>query len=275
MCTAIVGFDPLAPVPLVVAALRDEMVDRPFERPGRHWPQWPHLLGGRDAQAGGTWLAAAPPETGTPRVAAVLNGRLETLTASGRRPVFDSTVPPGVTRRSRGELPLRAAATGRLDLDRTELRAFDPFHLVVADPARAVLLSWDGAELTEQRIAPGVGVVVNTGLDAAAPRAVRHRPRFAATRPAPNAAALRAGRTADEIWGEWVRLLDEAAGGAARTDATGAGADDRSSLVARIELPDGRIWATGSITLLALTPTVLRYAFTDAPGDPGAWSLVR
>ena len=41
------------------------------------------------------------------------------------------------------------------------------------------------------------------------------------------------------------------------------------------ELPDGRVWATNSVTLLALTPTVLRYAFTDTPGDPAAWSLIR
>ncbi|KUP98662.1 NRDE family protein [Thermobifida cellulosilytica] len=275
MCTAIVGFDPACPVPLVVAALRDEMTDRPFDGPGRHWPRWPHLLGGRDAQAGGTWLAVAPPESGTPRVAAVLNGRLEQPSAAGRRPVFDSTVPPGVPRRSRGELPLRAAATGSLGLAGDELRAFDPFHLVVADPDRAVLLSWDGADLTEQKIAPGVSVVVNTGLDERAARAVRHRPRFAAARPVPAAAVLRTADDVGAVWGGWVDLLDEAARGAARTAATGAAADDPSSLVARIELPDGRVWATGSVTLLALTPDVLRYAFTDAPGDPHAWRLVR
>src|SRR5690606_41860346 len=123
MCTAIVGFDPTAPVPIVLAALRDEMVDRPFDRPGQHWPQWPHLIGGRDAQAGGTWLAVAPPESATPRVAAIPNGRVEQLTATGRRPVFDSTVPPGATRRRRGQLPAPAPATGPLGPCRDERRA--------------------------------------------------------------------------------------------------------------------------------------------------------
>jgi len=273
MCTAIVGFDPTAPVPIVLAALRDEMVDRPFDRPGQHWPQWPHLIGGRDAQAGGTWLAVAPPESATPRVAAILNGRVEKLTATGRRPVFDSTVPPGVTRRSRGELPLRAAATGTLGLGRDELRAFDPFHLVIADPEQAALVSWDGSDLTEEKLAPGVTVVVNTGLDATAPRAAQHGPRFAATRPAPSEDVLRTSSDIREIWGDWERLLDEAAADTAHS-ASGGG-DDRTSLVARLELPDGRVWATNSVTLLALTPTVLRYAFTDTPGDPAAWSLIR
>ncbi|UOE21996.1 NRDE family protein [Thermobifida halotolerans] len=275
MCTAIVGFDPSSPVPLLVAALRDEMTDRPFEGPDRHWPRWPRLIGGRDALAGGTWLAAAPPEAGTPRVAAVLNGRLDSLTAPGRRPVFDTTVPPGVARRSRGELPLRAAATGSLGLDGAELRAFDPFHLVVADPGRAALLSWDGATLVEREIPRGVSVVVNTGLDEDAPRAVRHRPLFEAVRPAPEESALRTAREVGEVWGEWVRLLDEAAEGGARTALGGTGEDDRSALVARIELADGRTWATGSITLLAATAHTLRYAFTDAPGDPAAWRMIR
>lgn len=134
-------------------------------------------------------------------------------------------------------------------------------------------MSWDGVNLTEEKLTPGVTVVVNTGLDNTAPRAVQHRPRFAATRPNPPEEVLRTSAEVREIWGEWVRLLDEAARDAARS--AGEGSDDRSSLVARVELPDGRVWATNSITLLALTPSALRYAFTDTPSDPASWSLIR
>ncbi|TDQ45852.1 NRDE family protein [Actinorugispora endophytica] len=275
MCTAIVGFDPSSPVPLVIAALRDEMTDRPFDPPAAHWPRWPGLVGGRDALAGGTWLAAAADGASGPRVAAVLNGRLDALPASGRRPVFDSTVPRGTARRSRGELPLRAAATGGLGLDEAGLRAFDPFHLVVADAAEAVLLSWDGGALVERGLDEGVNVVVNTGLDRGDPRAVRNRPLFERARPVPDEATLRGADAPGRIWGGWVDLLDAAGEGGSRTAGTGTGRDDPSALAARIELADGRVWATGSVTLLAVAGPTLRYAFTDAPGDPGAWRMVR
>lgn len=275
MCTAIVGFDPSSPVPLVLAALRDEMADRPFDPPAEHWPDRPGLVGGRDAQAGGTWLAAAPGGADRPRVAAVLNGRLDARPTPGRRPVLDSTVPSQTVRRSRGELPLRAAATGKLDLDEAELRAFDPFHLLVADAAEAALLSWDGRALHERALEAGVSVIVNTGVDEREPRTARHRPMFERSRPAPAGAVLREADTPDRIWGDWVDLLDRAGAGGARTEGTGMGQDDPSALVARIELPGGRVWATGSISLLALTGRTLRYAFTDTPGDRGAWRMIR
>src|SRR5260370_29485289 len=66
MCTAILSIEPGAPV--LLAGVRDELVDRAWEPPGRHWPDYPGLVGGRDLQAGGTLLALAP---GAPRVARV------------------------------------------------------------------------------------------------------------------------------------------------------------------------------------------------------------
>ena len=71
MCTAIVGYDPGARVPLLLAGVRDELVDRAWRPPARHWPDHPALIGGRDELAGGTWLALDP---SAPRVACVLNG---------------------------------------------------------------------------------------------------------------------------------------------------------------------------------------------------------
>lgn len=42
--------------PLIIAANRDESYDRP-SAPLAFWPHAPHVAGGRDLQAGGTWLA--------------------------------------------------------------------------------------------------------------------------------------------------------------------------------------------------------------------------
>ena len=91
MCTAILGLGPDGTV--LLAGIRDEFLQRAWVPPAHYWPDYPALIGGRDQRAGGTWLAVDP---ATPRLACILNGR--------GRPA------PAVTRQSRGELPLRAAA---------------------------------------------------------------------------------------------------------------------------------------------------------------------
>ncbi|MFD0591268.1 NRDE family protein [Catellatospora coxensis] len=72
MCTVAVSFEPSSPVPLLVLAVRDELLMRPWEPPAEHWPRHPGLLGGIDLVAGGTWLAVDPAAR---RAAFVLNGR--------------------------------------------------------------------------------------------------------------------------------------------------------------------------------------------------------
>ena len=57
MCTLVLLRRPGHPWPLVLAANRDEMADRPWRPPGRHWPDRPGVVGGRDDLAGGSWLA--------------------------------------------------------------------------------------------------------------------------------------------------------------------------------------------------------------------------
>lgn len=262
MCTAIVS---VGPGRVLLAGIRDELADRPWEPPGRHWPRFPGLRGGRDLRAGGTWLAvsdaAAGEEGGT--VACVLNGR--GLPAD---PDY---------RESRGLLPLRAAAG--LGLVRTGLGRFDPFHLLTARPGAVTLASWDGERLTERELPPGLHLVVNQGRDAdllaedargetvggpewaARARAnelarLRHfGPLFrAAKRPDP-----RPGEPAAVAWGDWFGLLN----------GDGLPTDDRRALIVRRELPDGRIWGTTSVSLVALG--AIRYDFTASPGDPESW----
>jgi len=56
MCLVVLAFkqDPL--YPLIVAGNRDEFHSRPSQ-PADWWPDKPGVVGGRDLQAGGTWLA--------------------------------------------------------------------------------------------------------------------------------------------------------------------------------------------------------------------------
>jgi hypothetical protein len=245
MCTAIVSIEPGAPV--LLAGIRDELVDRAWEPPGRHWPDHPGLIGGLDLLAGGTWLAVAP---AAQRVACILNGR-------GR-------LAPADARRSRGALPLQVADDGKLG--RAGLAEFDPFHLLSAEPGAVVLWSWDGERLIERELAAGLHIVVNSGPDDDLGPAHDHErariehflPRLrAAARPVPDPG----GPTA-RAWGTWLPLLT----------GDGLATGDPHALIVRRDLGDGRIWGTTSISLVALGPGgLLRYDFTARPGDPGAW----
>lgn len=55
MCLVILAFDAHKDYPLLVAANRDEFHARPT-RKADWWPDAPNIVGGRDLQAGGTWL---------------------------------------------------------------------------------------------------------------------------------------------------------------------------------------------------------------------------
>jgi Transport and Golgi organisation 2 len=261
MCTAVVS---VGTSTVLVAGVRDEFVSRAWQPPGRHWPEHPELVGGRDLVAGGTWLAVAP---GARRVACVLNAR-------GRM------APPG-TRRSRGVLPLQAAAGERLN--RAGLADFDPFHLLTAEPGWAALSSWDGERLTERELPAGLHVIVNSGLGAdllaaaaagagaspGRPEREIHANDHEAARAAYFLPRLRAvpppdplpGSPVAQAWGGWLPLLN----------GDGIGPADPRALIVRRDLGDGRVWGTTSISLVALSPHGVRYDFTGKPGDPASW----
>jgi hypothetical protein len=258
VCTVILSIQPGAPA--LLAGVRDELTDRPWEPPGWHWPGHPGLIGGRDLLAGGSWLVVAPAAA---RAACVLNGR--------GRPA------PASTRQSRGVLPLQAAG-GRLE--QAGLAGFDPFQLLAVETDRATLWGWDGERLFERELGPGLYLVVNSGLASDAPplgglhpggpglrwpahereRAAYFLPRFsAAARPVP-----RPGPPVPAAWGEWLPLLN---GG-------GLAPEDPRALIVRRDLGGGRAWGTTSISLVALWPGGTRFDFTAAPGDPGSWRPV-
>ena len=243
-------------MPLVLLGVRDELVGRPWRPPARHWPGSP-LVGGIDEQAGGTWLAVRPD---IPRAACLLNGR-------------GAEADPA-RRRSRGELPLRAAADGagvlkELADDPAALRAYDPFYLVCAVSDAVTLLSWDGTSASTRDLAPGTHLLTNAGHaypadpshpddPVAEPKAVGFGPKFAASRPSADAGPATGVR---EAWGKWLDL----AGGDERDLA------DPGAIIARRDLPDGRLWGTTSVTLVALAPDQIRYDFQASPGSETGW----
>ena len=70
MCMLVLAYRVRADCPLLLAANRDELYDRPAA-PARFWPEAPQLLAGRDLLAGGSWLGV----TRAGRFAAVTNYR--------------------------------------------------------------------------------------------------------------------------------------------------------------------------------------------------------
>jgi hypothetical protein len=235
MCTVVVSIDPSAEIPLILVGVRDEFIDRPWVPPG---PYWPGLIGGRDLQAGGTWLAVDPAAR---RIGALLNGH--------------GVLAPERTRRSRGDLPLRAAAGE--PVPETDLVHYDPFHLLFADLGGARLWHWDGIALKRDDLPRGTHMIVNSGWERGEEneRVAFFRPLFAkAHRPS-------------ELEGDWKDW---------REAATGAGlpSEDPRTMIVRHELPDGRIFGSLSVTLLALAPGGIHYEFTGDPRDPETFDRV-
>ena len=120
MCSIIILRRPGHEWPLVAAANRDEMLDRKWDAPDRHWPDRPEVVAGRDRLAGGSWVGRN--DHGV--FAAILNR--------------EGSLGPTLNKRSRGELVLEAldypdaseAADALADLD---TNAYRSFNLVVGD----------------------------------------------------------------------------------------------------------------------------------------------
>lgn len=161
MCTLVLAYQPKADWPLILGANRDEMTSRPALPPGRHWPDRPHALGGKDVEAGGTWLGLGNQGL----VAGVLN-----------RP---DSLGPLPDKRSRGELVLMAldyedAATAVKALAELDGRAYRPFNLAIADGYDAFWLRNLGEKAVEcWPLPPGISLI--TAHDRNDPESMRIR----------------------------------------------------------------------------------------------------
>lgn len=167
MCTLAIYVRQLPGFPLVIAANRDEFLDRDATGP-ELLAAAPRVVGGRDLRAGGTWLAMSADGV----VAGLLNRRTGSL--------------PDATKRSRGELPLRALAAGSAAAAARVVGALDPaaynaFNLLVADRDEAWVAQNHDDEMRHVPLEPGLHLVSNLDVDdPTCPKIARSHVRFAA-----------------------------------------------------------------------------------------------
>ena len=197
MCTLMFGLDVLGPRTLVVAANRDEDPGRASEAPGA-LSLVPHVVGGRDLVAGGTWLAIRDGRA----VVAVLNrrGADSPAAATGATPAAPSRAEgrQAPARRSRGLLALdmalaapdgppeafAAAAIAAAERSPRE-HTYAPFTVVCISPERVWMMSLDATGPPHARdVPPGWHVATHEDLDdEREPRTRRLRRELAGFRP--------------------------------------------------------------------------------------------
>ena len=169
MCTLVILRRPDHAWPLLIAANRDEMVDRAWQSPARHWPDREDVIAGLDELAGGTWLAVN--DTGV--TAAILNR--------------EGSLGPTVDKRSRGELVLEAvdhpdAAVAAEAITELDGSAYRSFNLIIADNRDAFWIRGTEQSKVEMfEIPPGLHMITSRELDdVESARLGRFLPRFQA-----------------------------------------------------------------------------------------------
>jgi uncharacterized protein with NRDE domain len=148
VCLVVLAFGVDQEHPLVVAANRDEFHARPAQS-ANWWPDAPSIVGGRDLQAGGTWL-------GVHR-----DGRFATVTN------YSGAKEKNAGLRSRGHLVTGFLQSGLSPLEYLQTirgDAYAGFNLLVADPTTLAYLSNRGGGL--QELPAGIYGLSNATLDA-------------------------------------------------------------------------------------------------------------
>lgn len=149
MCTLVAAVRTLPDSPLVIAANRDERLDRPASGP-RLWPGSPPFVAPLDEAAGGTWLG--------------LNAAGLFVGVTNRFGVERDE-----TRESRGRLVVealgfRSARALHLGLEKMSPRRFNAFHLFYSDP-NAAFVTWStGDRIDQESLVPGVYVITERSL---------------------------------------------------------------------------------------------------------------
>ena len=187
MCTLVILRRPGHGWPVLIAANRDEMIDRPWRPPARHWPDRAHVSAGQDELAGGTWLGVN--DDGL--VAGILNRT--------------GALGPAAGKRSRGELVLDAldhadAAAAAMALADVDGRAYRPFNLVVADSDDAFWLRHDGSRAPVFHSLPD-GLSMFTARERNDAKSARIRTHLAAFESAPPPDPEQG------VWEDWAALL--------------------------------------------------------------------
>ena len=170
MCLLILAWRDPPGSQLLLLGNRDESHARPSAAAG-WWGDAPDLLGGRDLEAGGSWLGV----TRSGRFAVVTNVR--------------EADPPTLLRaRSRGELVsdfLRGRASPADYVAGLGVASFAGYNLICGDRDS---LWYASNRAVERELPPGVYALSNATLDSPWPKVERLRARFAAARAAGDAA---------------------------------------------------------------------------------------
>lgn len=203
MCLILAAWRAHPDYPLVVAANRDEFFARPTA-PAQFWEEAPHVLAGKDLDAGGTWLGVSR----TGRFAALTNFRDPGRNKAGAP--------------SRGQLPSRFLSSAQsaqgylMELESMASR-YNGFNLMFGD--REGLYCFSNCGEGERELAPGVYGLSNHLLDTPWPKVARgksalsdamsalpdEQPLFALLRDDSIAADDELPRTGVSL--EWERLL--------------------------------------------------------------------
>lgn len=156
MCTVGLCYRVFEQAPVVVAANRDEALDRPSAGPQWWSPEdGVPFFAPKDEVAGGTWIGL-----NTHGVFVGITNRF---------------MAPSVPQRtSRGVLVTRAlsALTAQLAAERVlqwDPEDINPFHVLIADPHTAHMLWHDGQVIHERVLAPGIHVITEQSFEAGDP----------------------------------------------------------------------------------------------------------
>lgn len=161
MCVILLFFRVHPEVPLIVAANRDEHYAR--RSSGADWLLMsPRAVGGRDLQAGGTWMGVCENR---------FFAGLTNLRTLG---------PPEPARRSRGEIVMKALRTASVAafeswIGAADSRDYNPYNLVFGDARELRIASVrEGDALASvSRLEPGLHVITNAPLGTASPKVSR------------------------------------------------------------------------------------------------------
>ncbi len=165
MCLILFAVNEHPDFPVVLAANRDEFLQRPAA-PARRWSDGEGILGGQDLTAGGTWLGVSP------------SGRLAAVTNVREPGVFAADA------QSRGQL-----VTGLLEHDSAPVdflqaldgSAYNGFNLLSVEAGVAVHASNRGSAVLPEvtSVTSGVHGLSNASLDTPWPKVVEGRIRLA------------------------------------------------------------------------------------------------
>lgn len=150
MCTLVVARKLFRSHPIVIAANRDEFLDRPAAPP-QVWKGNPAILAPVDKKAGGTWIGVS--DRGV--IAAITNRH---------------DVPTLTDKESRGTLVLAAleAPDARMAtsvISKLSGTMFNGFNLVVLDRSESYLLKGDGCSIDCRPLKDGLHVITQFGTD--------------------------------------------------------------------------------------------------------------